>query len=153
MAAGKKAEADAFNFYNQTEADSTADAISSMISMTDEGLKINTDAIKDSFSLTLDNQGSMIDSYLGNVDYLGKSSNGKTKNYLDTNADLYNDYFNRLSSAEQDWYEIMEEAGKKANSGDHAGAAALYADANELMKNSDFTWQDILNDNVDLTNK
>lgn len=153
MAAGKKAEADAFNFYNQTEADSTADAISSMISMTDEGLKINTDAIKDSFSLTLDNQGSMIDSYLGNVDYLGKSSNGKTKNYLDTNADLYNDYFNRLSSAEQDWYEIMEEAGKKANSGDHAGAAALYADANELMKNSDFTWQDILNDNVDFDTK
>lgn len=149
----KKAEANAVNFYNQMESDSTANAIGSMISITDEGLKINTDAIKDSFNLTLDNQGNMIDSYLGNVDYLGVSSNGKTKNYLDTNTDLYNDYFGRLSEAEQEWYTKMEEGAKLQKAGDYAGGAKLFEDARDLMKESDFTWDDILHDNVDFDTK
>lgn len=149
----KKAEANAVNFYNQMESDSTANAIGSMISITDEGLKINTDAIKDSFNLTLDNQGSMIESYLGNVDYLGVSSNGKTKNYLDTNTDLYNDYFGRLSEAEQEWYTKMEEGTKLQKAGDYAGGAKLFEDARDLMKESDFTWDDILHDNVDFDTK
>lgn len=149
----KKAEANAVNSYNQMESDSTANAIGSMISITDEGLKINTDAIKDSFNLTLDNQGSMIDSYLGNVDYLGVSSNGKTKNYLDTNTDLYNDYFGRLSEAEQEWYTKMEEGAKLQKAGDYAGGAKLFEEARDLMKESDFTWDDILHDNVDFDTK
>lgn len=149
----KKAEANAVNFYNQMESDSTANAIGSMISITDEGLKINTDAIKDSFNLTLDNQGSMIESYLGNVDYLGVSSNGKTKNYLDTNTDLYNDYFGRLSEAEQEWYTKMEEGAKLQKAGDYAGGAKLFEEARDLMKESDFTWDDILHDNVDFDTK
>lgn len=137
----------------ETQINNQINLANGLSSITDGSLGDMVGQFSSFFNLNLDNQGSYIESILSNEAYLGSGMNSLTKQYLDNETNMYNEYYGNAAEAVKEYYDTRDEASKKAKSGDYAGAKDLYDDANVMMKTLEdkykITQQDLLSDVFD----
>lgn len=103
----EKAEAKSISDTNDLIENDTITTWDSVISITDKGLEVNTDAIVSAFQLDLANQAEYQNAWLGNEDWFGSEANASTADWLLVNADLYSQFYSGLEEDAKTYYENM----------------------------------------------